>query len=40
LLLLQAIAQVIKYIAVLTGHSEIQHDLEDDAAPVGLSNFE
>jgi TRAP-type mannitol/chloroaromatic compound transport system permease small subunit len=40
LLLLQAVAQVIKYIAVLTGHSEIQHDLEVDAAPAGLSNFE
>lgn len=40
LLLLQAIAQVIKYLAVLTGHSEVRKEMEDAAAPVGLSNFE
>ena len=39
-LLLQAIAQAIKYAAVLTGHSEVQQELEIEAAPVSYSNFE
>ena len=36
-LLLQAIAQIIKYIAVLTGYTEVERDLEEDSqgqAPV------
>lgn len=40
LLLLQAIAQVIKYTALLTGHGVVQHDLEEDASLIGISNFE
>jgi TRAP-type mannitol/chloroaromatic compound transport system permease small subunit len=39
-LLLQAVAQAIKYAAVLTGHSEVQQALEIEAAPVSYSNFE
>lgn len=39
-LLLQAVAQAIKYAAVLTGHSEVQQELEIEAAPVSYSNFE
>ena len=39
-LLLQAVAQAIKYAAVLTGHSEVQQELEEEAAPVSYSKFE
>ena len=39
-LLLQAVAQAIKYAAVLTGHSEVQQELEKEAAPVSYSKFE
>lgn len=39
-LLLQAVAQAIKYVAVLTGHSEVQQALEEEAAPVSYSKFE
>ena len=39
-LLLQAVAQAIKYAAVLTGHSEVQQELEVEAAPVSYSKFE
>jgi TRAP-type mannitol/chloroaromatic compound transport system permease small subunit len=37
LLLLQAIAQAIKYAAVLTGHREVQQEIEQAATPVDLS---
>ncbi|MCS6827209.1 MAG: TRAP transporter small permease subunit [Caldilinea sp.] len=37
LLLMQAIAQAIKYAAVLTGHREVQREIEQDATPVDLS---
>lgn len=40
LLLLQGIAQAIKYAAVLTGHGEVQQELEEEAAPAGLSKLE
>lgn len=40
LLLLQAISQVIKYVAILTGHSEVQQRIQEEVALVGHSNFE
>jgi TRAP-type mannitol/chloroaromatic compound transport system permease small subunit len=39
-LLLQAIAQAIKYIAILTGQNEIAQQVRDETALAGHSNFE
>jgi len=39
-LLLQAIAQAIKYIAILTGQHEIAQQVRDETALAGHSNFE
>ena len=40
LLLLQAIAQTIKYIAVLAGHSPVQQELVAETAPTGFAKVE
>jgi len=40
LLLLQAIAQVIKYIAVLTGRRTVQQELAAETAPTGFAKVE
>lgn len=40
MLLLQAIAQAIKYAAVLTGHHEVQQELEMDSNVAELPKFE
>jgi TRAP-type mannitol/chloroaromatic compound transport system permease small subunit len=40
LLLLQGIAQAIKYIAVLRGHAEVQRELVEEAVPGSLPGLE
>lgn len=40
LLLLQGIAQAIKYLAVLTGHAEVERTLQAETTPAGLARVE